>query len=412
MKSEISEAFLSLVKEKGMDKETLTQIIEEIFLAMIKKKYGTTDNFNVFVNLEKGEIEISVIKTVVEKVEDELTQVDLATAQAQEASYELGDEYLEFIPIESFGRRLILSAKQNLNQKLKDVEKVHIYEEFKNRVGEIIQADIRQINRDEIFLVADGTELIMPKREQIPNERYRRADTVRALIKEVRETPRLPEIIVSRADPMFIVRLFEREVPEIADGIIEIKGIAREPGERTKIAVYSHDKRIDAVGACVGMKGMRIQEIVKEINNEKIDIINWSAEPEIFITRALSPAKPKRIAIDEEARRVIAVLDDDQISLAIGKGGVNRRLAARLTGYDIQTVKEEEYRQLMAAEGAGKPLTETEGLTEKLINTLHLAGYETVESVLEAGVEKLMELPGIGQKKAEKIIQILESQKA
>ncbi|MDZ7371877.1 MAG: transcription termination factor NusA, partial [candidate division KSB1 bacterium] len=351
-------------------------------------------------------------KTVVEKVEDELTQVDLATAQAQEASYELGDEYLEFIPIESFGRRLILSAKQNLNQKLKDVEKVHIYEEFKNRVGEIIQADIRQINRDEIFLVADGTELIMPKREQIPNERYRRADTVRALIKEVRETPRLPEIIVSRADPMFIVRLFEREVPEIADGIIEIKGIAREPGERTKIAVYSHDKRIDAVGACVGMKGMRIQEIVKEINNEKIDIINWSAEPEIFITRALSPAKPKRIAIDEEARRVIAVLDDDQISLAIGKGGINRRLAARLTGYDIQTVKEEEYRQLMAAEGAGKPLTETEGLTEKLINTLHLAGYETVESVLEAGVEKLMELPGIGQKKAEKIIQILESQKA
>ncbi len=410
MKSEIAQAFLSLVKEKGLEKETLSRIIEEIFLGMIKKKYGTSDNFNVFVNMEKGEIEISVSKTVAEEVVDELREIDLASARAVEESYELGDEYLEFIPIESFGRRLIISAKQQLNQRIKEVEKEHILNEFRNRVGEIIRGDIRQINRDEIFLVADNTELVLPKSEQIPNERYRRGESLRGIIKEVRESPRMPEIIISRADPQFIVRLFELEVPEINDGIIEIKGIAREPGERTKIAVYSYDKRIDAVGACVGMKGMRIQGIVKELNNEKIDIVNWSAEPEIFITRALSPAKPKRLAIDEEARRVIAVFDDDQISLAIGKGGQNRRLASRLTGYDIQTVREEEYRRLMAEEAPPqKPLTDVPGLSEKLLNVLHLAGYETVESVLQAGVDKLTELPGIGEKKAEKIIGLLQN---
>jgi transcription termination/antitermination protein NusA len=412
MKSEISEAFISLVKEKGMDKGTLTKIIEEIFIAMIKKKYGTSDNFNVFVNMDKGEIEISQSKTVVETVVDPLTEIDLATARKAEESYDIGDEYLEFIPVEEFGRRLIITAKQNLNQKIKEVEKEHIYEEFQNRVGEIITGDIRQINRDEIFINAEGTEVVLPKSEQIPNERYRRGESMRGVIKAVRKSSRTPEIVISRADPLFLIRLFELEVPEISDGIIEIKGIAREPGERTKIAVYSNDKRIDAVGACVGMKGMRIQAIVKELSNEKIDIINWSSEPEIFITRSLSPAKPKRIAIDVEGRKVIALLEDDQISLAIGKGGQNRRLAVKLTGFDIQTVKEEEYTRLMAEDARDEtPLSEAAGLSEKLINSLHLGGYETIQDVLNAGVSKLVELPGIGSKTAEKIIQSLESQK-
>jgi N utilization substance protein A len=316
---------------------------------------------------------------------------------------------MEIIDPSRFGRRLIISAKQNLNQRIKEVEKEHIYEEFKNRVGEIISGDIRQLNRDEIFLNAEGTEVLLPKNEQIPNERYRRGETLRSVIKEVRWSARGPEIIVSRADPMFLTRLFELEVPEIYDGIIEIKGIAREPGERTKIAVYSNDKRIDAVGACVGMKGMRIQAIVKELNNEKIDIINWSSEPEIFITRALSPAKPKRIAIDEEERNVIALLDDDQISLAIGKGGQNRRLAVRLTGYDIQTVKEDEYKKLMAdEEEEGLLLSNVEGLSEKLLSTLQLGGYDTVQDVLDAGADALTELPGIGEKTAEKIMTIVK----
>jgi transcription termination/antitermination protein NusA len=411
MKSEISEAFISLVKEKGMDKGTLTKIIEEIFIAMIKKKYGTSDNFNVFVNMDKGEIEISQSKTVVEAVADPLTEIDLATARKAEESYDIGDEYLEFIPVEEFGRRLIITAKQNLNQKIKEVEKEHIYEEFQNRVGEIITGDIRQINRDEILLNAEGTEVVLPKNEQIPNERYHRGESMRGVIKAVRKSARTPEIVISRADPLFLIRLFELEVPEISDGIIEIKGIAREPGERTKIAVYSNDKRIDAVGACVGMKGMRIQAIVKELSNEKIDIINWSSEPEIFITRSLSPAKPKRIAIDVEGRKVIALLEDDQISLAIGKGGQNRRLAVKLTGFDIQTVKEEEYTRLMAEDARDeKALSEATGLSDKIVSALRLGGYETLQDVLNAGVSKLVELPGIGSKTAEKIIQSLESQ--
>ena len=284
----IGEAFTQLVKERGMEKEVLSQIIEETFLSMIRKKYGASDNFDVFVNMDKGEIEIYQSKTVVETVEDQLLEIDLETAQQAEESYELGDEFLEIIDPSQFGRRLIIAAKQNLNQRIKDVEKEHVFEEFKNRVGEIISGDIRQINRDEIFLNAENTEIVLPKNEQIPNERYRRGENLRAVIKDVRWSARGPEIVVSRSDPQFLARLFELEVPEIYDGIIEVKGIAREPGERTKIAVYSNDKRIDAVGACVGMKGMRIQAIVKELNNEKIDIINWSSEPEIFITRALS----------------------------------------------------------------------------------------------------------------------------
>ena len=405
----IGEAFTQLVKERGMEKEVLSQIIEETFLSMIRKKYGTSDNFGVFVNMEKGEIEIYQSKTVVETIEDQLLEVDLATAKLAEESYELGDEFLEIIDPSQFGRRLIIAAKQNLNQRIKDVEKEHVFEEFKNRIGEIISGDIRQLNRDEIFLNAENTEVVLPKYEQIPNERYRRGENLRAVIKDVRWSARGPEIVVSRSDPQFLARLFELEVPEIYDGIIEVKGIAREPGERTKIAVYSNDKRIDAVGACVGMKGMRIQAIVKELNNEKIDIINWSSEPEIFITRALSPAKPKRIAIDEEARAVIALLDDDQISLAIGKGGQNRRLAVKLTGYDIQTVKEEEYLQLTKEEVETIPLTDVDGLSEKLRDTLQLGGYEEVEGVIDAGIDKLTELPGIGAKTAEKIIALLES---
>ena len=405
----IGEAFTQLVKERGMEKEVLSQIIEETFLSMIRKKYGTSDNFGVFVNMEKGEIEIYQSKTVVETIEDQLLEVDLATAKLAEESYELGDEFLEIIDPSQFGRRLIIAAKQNLNQRIKDVEKEHVFEEFKNRIGEIISGDIRQLNRDEIFLNAENTEVVLPKYEQIPNERYRRGENLRAVIKDVRWSARGPEIVVSRSDPQFLARLFELEVPEIYDGIIEVKGIAREPGERTKIAVYSNDKRIDAVGACVGMKGMRIQAIVKELNNEKIDIINWSSEPEIFITRALSPAKPKRIAIDEEARAVIALLDDDQISLAIGKGGQNRRLAVKLTGYDIQTVKEEEYLQLTKEEVETIPLTDVDGLSEKWRDTLQLGGYDEVEGVIDAGIDKLTELPGIGAKTAEKIIALLES---
>lgn len=408
MKSEIVEALAEIARTKNIDKQVLAEILENIFLAMIKKKYGTADNFDIFIDMDKGDIEIYQNKTIVKEVQDEVTEISLEKAKLAEPDLEIGDEYLEIINPSSFGRRLVISAKQNLNQKIKDIEKDNIYEEFHNRIGEIVVGDIRQINRDELYLNVDKVEVILPKREQIPTERYKRGDTLRAVIKDVIRTARGPEIICSRADPAFILRLFELEVPEIYDGIIEIKTIAREPGERTKIAVYSNDKRIDAVGACVGMKGMRIQTIVKELNNEKIDIINWSSEPEIFITRALSPAKPIRIALDEQERSVIAVLEDDQISLAIGRGGQNRRLASKLTSYDIQTVRESEYQKIMKAErGKDLPLSEAKGLTPSMLKKLVDAEFETIRDVLETDVEQLTKVKGIGPKTAKKIKEAL-----
>ncbi len=412
MKNEIVEAFSLLVKEKNIDKEVLSRILQEIFLTLVKKKYGQNGNYSIFVNMEKGEIEIYQSKTIVSEVGDEVTEIALEIAQRTEPDLEEGDEFLEIIDPSTFGRRLIISAKQNLNQRIKEIEKELVYEEFINRVGEILIGEIRQLNRDEIFMTVDNKiEVLLPKSEQIKDEKYRRGESLRAVIKEVRKSNRGPEIIVSRADPSFITRLFENEVPEIEEGIIEIRTIAREPGERTKIGVYSHDKRIDAVGACVGMKGMRIQSIVRELNNEKIDIINWSSEPEIFITRALSPAKPLRIIIDEEEKKVTAVLDDEQISLAIGKGGLNRRLASRLTGYDIQTMREEDYRKMIDAQrDLDKPLEDVVGVSEKVKQILLDGGYSTVRDVLTADVENLTKLPGIGVKTAEKIISALEAE--
>jgi len=409
MKSEIVEAFNQIVKDKNIDKDLLSSILENIMYSIVKKKYGTTENFNIFVSMDKGEIEICQSKTIVETVENENLEIDLETARKVEPDLDIGDEYLEIIDPSSFGRRLIISAKQNLNQKIKEAEKDVIFEEFKNRIGEIIISDIRQVNRNEIFLNVERIEVILPKREQIYNEKYRRGDHLRVLIKEVARTNRGPEIIVSRADPNFLIRLFELEVPEIYDGIIEIKGIAREAGDRTKIAVYSNDKRIDAVGACVGMKGIRIQSIVRELNDEKIDIINWSIEPEIFIARALSPAKPIKVIVDEENKRAGAVIPDNQISLAIGKGGQNKRLASKLTGYEIDTIKELDYSQMIAEETEEEiELADIKELAPSIVNKLISSGYETINDIIEADRETLLKIHGIGPKTVEQIYSVIE----
>ena len=350
--SEIVEAFTQIAKEKNIEKDELNLIIEEIFKMMIKKKYGEKENFDVIVNLDKAAIEIYQTKKVVEEVEDPIEQISIESAKKVEPDLEIGDDFVDVVDPASFGRRLIISARQTLNQKIRDIERKLLFDEFSNRVGEIIVGEIRQINRNEIFVSFERAELIMPKAQQIANERYKRGETVRALIKEVVDDPRGPRIVVSRSEPMFLMRLFENEVPEIYDGIIEIKAIARDPGERTKIAVYSNDKRIDAVGACVGMKGVRIQAIVKELNNEKIDIISWSSDPEILISRALSPAKPLRIEVDQNEKKALAVINDDEMSIAVGRFGQNINLASRLTGYQIETIK---YSEL-----SGTPETEDE----------------------------------------------------
>ena len=408
MNINIVEAVSQIAKERNISREALSEILENIFLSMIKRKYGTSDNFDIFVNMEKGEVEIYQIKTIVEEVTDPVTEISLEQAQATEPDLELEDEFVEIIDPASFGRRLITSAKQGLNQKIREAEKEILFAEFKDRIGEIVIGDVRQINRDEVLVSVDHMEVSLKRSEQIYNERWHRGDTVRAVIKEVTQTNRGPEVIVSRTAPQFLIRLFEIEVPEIFDGIIEIKRVARFPGDRAKVAVFSNDKRIDAVGACVGLKGVRIQAIVKELNNEKIDVINWSSEPEIFINRSLSPAKPVRIILNDENKKANAIISDDQISLAIGRGGQNRQLASMLTGYEITTIKESEW-ELGEQKEEKLLLPDVPELTKSIVEKLIAAGYESADDVLDAGKEELLGLKGFGEKTIDKILGILNS---
>lgn len=334
-----------------------------------------------------------------EEVEDPVTQISVESAKNVEPDMEVGDDFVDVVDPASFGRRLIISARQTLNQKIRDIERKLLFDEFSNRVGEIIVGEIRQINRNEIFISFERAELVMPKAQQIANERYKRGETVRALIKEVVDDPRGPRIVVSRAEPMFLMRLFENEVPEIYDGIIEIKAIARDPGERTKIAVYSNDKRIDAVGACVGMKGVRIQAIVKELNNEKIDIISWSSDPEILISRALSPAKPLRIEVDQNEKKALAVINDDEMSIAVGRFGQNINLASRLTGYQIETIK---YSELSGTE-------EKEEIEEEVTEEVSGETAETVKEVEETAVTSdtlIDDIKGVSKAAAQKFAEM------
>jgi N utilization substance protein A len=408
MNTEIVEAVSQIAKEKNIKREALSGIIESIFISMIKRKFGTSDNFNVFVNMDKGEVEIYQVRNVVDEVADPVTQISVGRAKETEPDLDVGDEFVEMIDPMSFGRRLITSAKQSLTQKIREAEKEVLFNEFKDRVGEVVVGDIRQNNRDEVLISVDHMEITLPRSEQIHNEHYHRGDTVRAVIKEVSQTSRGPEVIVSRTDSKFLIRLFELEVPEIYDGVIEIKGVARFPGDRAKVAVYSNDKRIDAVGACVGLKGVRIQSIVKELNNEKIDVINWSSEPEIFISRALSPAKPIRIILNNEQKSAMAVISDDQISLAIGKGGQNRQLACMLTGYAVETVKQSDWEKSQPKEEK-LLLSDIPELTKTIVEKLAAAGFESAEEVLDAGRETILELKGFGEKTADRIFEVLTS---
>jgi len=408
MNINIVEAVNQIAKERNISREVLCEILENIFQTMIKRKFGTADNFDIFVNIDKGEVEVLQIKNIVEEVTDPVTEISLEKANETEPDLEVGDEFVEMIDPETFGRRLITSAKQGLNQKIREAEKEILFSEFKDRIGEIVIGDVRQINRDEILISVEHMEVSLVRSEQIYNERWHRGDTIRAVIKEVSQTGRGPEVIVSRTDPQFLIRLFEIEIPEIYDGIIELKKVARFPGDRAKVAVFSNDKRIDAVGACVGLKGVRIQAIVKELNNEKIDVINWSSEPEIFINRSLSPAKPFKTIIKEEDKTATAVIPDDQISLAIGKGGQNRQLASMLTGHEITTIKESEW-EIGEQKEEKLILADVSELTKTMIEKLTAAGYESADEVLDAGREVLSELKGFGVKTIDKILSILNS---
>jgi N utilization substance protein A len=337
MKSDIVDSFSQMVKDKKIDRDVLESIIKDVFGMMIRKKYGQNTNFDVIVNMDKGDIEMYVSKAVVEEIADPETEITVEEAKERSGEeLEAGDDYVEVLDYVSFGRRHIVNLKQNLNQKIREVEKEIIYNDYKDLVGEIIVGEIYQIKLQSILLIHNSHEVTFPKSEQIPKERYKKGESIRVYVKEVqKKTSGPPIIVVSRAADEFLKKLFELEIPEIYDGVIEIKGIAREPGERAKVAVYSYDDRIDAVGACVGMKGIRIHSIVRELANENIDVINFSDDIALYIARALAPAKLKDIYLDKANKVAKIVADEDQISLIIGKNGQNIKLASKLTGYEI-----------------------------------------------------------------------------
>jgi len=401
---EIIEAFSQIAREKNVDRNELGEIIERVFTTLIEKKYGDTANFDVIVNMDKGEIEIYYQKTVVEKVTEPLHEISLEEARKVEPDLEIGDPYVEIINPASFGRRLISQAKQILNQDILHVEKKAIYEEYSKKIGQIIIGDVHQIRRDAIFINIGKAELKMPRSEQIPGERYRRGESLKSIIKDAIDGPTGPEIIVSRADPAFLIKLFENEVPEIYDKTIEIKKVARHAGDRSKVIVESNDRRIDAVGACVGIKGSRIQAIVRELNNEKIDIINNSIEPEILITRALSPAKPYMLEIDEEKKSTLAIFDDEEIPVAIGKMGQNIRLASEVTGYSIDAIKKSDYEM---TESETLYLEDIKGLTEHSWKRFYGVGIDTADELLATPREELLSIKGFGEKTVDKIINVV-----
>jgi N utilization substance protein A len=407
MNHEIVESFAQMVREKGIDKDILIGIVEDIFGMMVKKKYGPNAKYDVVVNMDKGDIEIYLEKEVVNSVEDPSTQISLSEAKKKSGDdMSVGEEFVEIVPLEDFGRRLVISAKQNLNQRIKEIERDAIYSEYTNSIGEIVVGEIYQIRKGkgEILVMHNKNELLLPRSEQIYKERYKKGDTIRAIVKEVRKGVGNPTVIISRTDPAFLMRLFEIEIPEVYDGIIEIKRIAREPGDRAKVAVLSHDERIDAVGACVGMKGVRIHAIVRELNNENIDVINYTDDPMVFIQRALAPAKLKDIKLDIDNKKCTIVVSNDQVSLAIGKGGQNVRLASKLTGYELNVQKEggeeEEY---------DMDLSEfREELGDVLFHKFFDENYQSVRDVIQTPKEELVNTLGIEPEKVDEITAMLK----
>lgn len=404
MNHEIVESFSGLVREKSIDKDILAGIVEDIFGMMVRKKYGPDAKFDVVVNMDKGDIEIYLERTVVETVEDPNTQIGVDDARKLSGEdLDIGEDYVEIIPLMQFGRRLITTAKQNFTQRIKEIEKELIYSEYTNSAGEIVVGEVYQIRNNDLLIMHNKNELLLPRSEQIPKERFKKGDTVRGIVKEVRKNTSGPMVIISRTDPRFLERLFELEIPEVYDGIIEIKSIAREPGERAKVAVESSDDRIDAVGACVGMKGVRIHAIVRELNNENIDVINFTDDPFAFITRALAPAKLKEVKLDKEAKKAVVTVAEDQVSMAIGKGGQNIRLASKLSGYEIQLVKEGSEYDIDLVEFKSE-------LGDDIYDKFVAAGYDSAKEVIDADMADLMEETGVEEEKLKELVALIKKE--
>ena len=398
--------FAEFKELKNIDKSTMIGVLEDVFRHALQKQYETDENFDVIINPEKGDLEIWRNRTVVEDgaVEDPNAQIAVSEVKAIDPTYEIGDEYADEIKLSSFGRRAVLSLRQNLASRILDLEKASLYEKYSEKVGEIVTGEVYQVWKKEVLILDDEeNELILPKAEQTPNDFYRKGDTIKAIVKSVEMNNNQPRIILSRTANQFLERLFEQEVPEIFDGLITIKKIVRIPGERAKVAVESYDERIDPVGACVGMKGSRIYSIVKELRNENIDVVNYTANPSLMIQRALNPAKISSITIDEEKMTASVYLKPDQVSLAIGKGGLNIRLSKMLTGYDIDVYREVEEEDVALTEFAD----EIDGW---IIDALKSVGCDSAKSVLELPVEEIAARADLELEQAQKVVAILKAE--
>lgn len=393
---------------KNIDRPTMMGVLEDVFRTQLAKMYGTADNFDIIINLDKGDFEIWRNRTVVEEVEDPNTEISIEEVSKIDDSYEIGEEYTEEVKLASFGRRGILNLKQNLSGRIMDIEKANLYKKYHDRLGEILVGEVYQAWKREVLIMdEEGNELVLPKSEQIPSDFFRKGDTIKAIIHQVEMRNNTPVIILSRTSPLFLERLFEQEVPEIFDGLITIKKVVRIPGERAKVAVESYDDRIDPVGACVGVKGSRIHGIVRELRNENIDIINWTSNIQLLIQRALSPAKISSIKINEEQRSIYVTLKAGEVSLAIGKGGANIKLAGMLVGYQIEVFRETEG----GTDEEDVMLNEfSDEIDQWIIDALRGIGCDTAKSVLALPVEEIVRRADLEEETVEEVQQILRSE--
>jgi transcription termination/antitermination protein NusA len=402
------ESFSEFKEFKNIDRSTMMLILEDIFKNMLVKKYGSADNFDIIVNIDKGDLELWRNRVIVEdgKVENPIEEIEYSDAIKIEPDFEIGEEVSEPVKMEFFGRREILAIRQNLASKILELEKDSIYKKYQEKVGDIITAEVYQVWKKEILALDDeGIELILPKIEQIPSDFFRKGDTVRAVVSRVEIKNNNPLIIISRTSPVFLERLFEQEVPEVYDGLITIKKIVRAPGERAKVAVESYDDRIDPVGACVGMKGSRIHGIVRELRNENIDVINFTSNPSLYITRALSPAKIISIKINDDDKRAEVYLKPDQVSLAIGKGGYNIKLAGSLTGYEIDVYRDTE------VDSEDVDLNEfSDEIEAWIIEEFKKIGCDTAKSVLNYTISDLVSRTDLEEETIKEIFRILKAE--
>ncbi len=403
-------SFAEIAREKDIDRDTLQLIIEDVFRAMIRKRYGADDPeaFEIIFNPDNGDIQIVHIRNVVGDydVEDPVLQIQASEAVKIDEDFEVGDDVAAELSLADFGRRAVMTARQTFAQRIRDIEKENVFADYSDLVGEIVVGEVYQTRKREVLVIHNKTELVLPKEEQIYRDRYRKGDMLRAVVKEVvRDAGGTPQVIISRADPLFMERLFEMEVPEIYDGIIEMKKIVREPGERAKVAVQSHDERVDPVGACVGMKGVRIHAVARELANEGIDVINWTPDTIEFIKRALSPAKPLSVTLNDTLKRAKVVVRADEVSQAIGKGGINIKLASRLAGYEIDIYRE------IAAEEEDVEITEfSDELPPEIIQRLRDIGCDSARAVLELSIDELIRRSSLPREAAQQVVNVIRAE--